>query len=426
MGVENQLEDRGRQDILNALSTKVEQFIKKRGGSLDRWHENLAEARSSIVDSYTTEEFEKNITLLLRSLDISHVGFYREDLERCSAKMALCATYMETFMHGQRRWAFQDVHRGGPADLASIRPGDVLVGVGSTRSTPPDHPVFKMGSEVRLTLEGKNGKVSSKTVVIPHPKQRNQLPFAEPGQVAYGRRISSEIGCLTVSMFPGSIGIDVANEIESQLHLLGKPHRLIVDLRGNGGGGLGFLRLINLLETDAVPVGTFQQYRSPTESSSGVAPYFSVDEVPRSRKELAGLAFRYFGQMVGARLRKQALSVQLRARPRRNRSYDGRVMVLMNRHTASASEMLIAHLRARHLALLVGEPTAGRVVGGGKSRLPHGYWVVLPTGSYQTSLGETLEGSPISPDVHIPFEPGSALEGEDRQMEKAIEVVESL
>ncbi len=39
----------------------------------------------------------------------------------------------------------------------------------------------------------------------------------------------------------------------------------------------------------------------------------------------------------------------------------------------------------------------GRVLGGSKFKMPHGYSLALPIGAYQTTTGNSLEGEPILP-----------------------------
>jgi Periplasmic protease len=103
--------------------------------------------------------------------------------------------------------------------------------------------------------------------------------------------------------------------------------------------------------------------------------------------------------------------------------FQGRVVLLVDRHTASANEMLIVFARENKLATIVGEATPGRVLGGSKFKMPHGYWLALPVGGYQTTKGNSIEGKPIGPDVLQPFDPESARTGHDTQLERAIEVV---
>jgi carboxyl-terminal processing protease len=60
------------------------------------------------------------------------------------------------------------------------------------------------------------------------------------------RRIAGGVGYLKVSMFPGIVGIEIANEISAAIAEL-DCEKLVVDLRGNAGGGMGCLRLMSLL-----------------------------------------------------------------------------------------------------------------------------------------------------------------------------------
>jgi C-terminal processing protease CtpA/Prc len=63
------------------------------------------------------------------------------------------------------------------------------------------------------------------------------------------------IGALKAAGFPGQVGIDVAREIDEAIGNLRDCTRLIVDLRGNPGGGAGGLRLMSYLTPDKLPVG---------------------------------------------------------------------------------------------------------------------------------------------------------------------------
>ncbi len=56
-------------------------------------------------------------------------------------------------------------------------------------------------------------------------------------------------------MFPGMVGVEVANEVSNGIAKLGAVKSLIIDLRGNTGGGIGALRVMSLLTPDKIPVG---------------------------------------------------------------------------------------------------------------------------------------------------------------------------
>jgi carboxyl-terminal processing protease len=67
-------------------------------------------------------------------------------------------------------------------------------------------------------------------------------------------RLNSDLGYIKVAMFPGVVGIDVPNAFTRAVRELACRH-LIIDLRGNTGGGMGCLRLMSHLVGEKVPVG---------------------------------------------------------------------------------------------------------------------------------------------------------------------------
>jgi hypothetical protein len=56
-------------------------------------------------------------------------------------------------------------------------------------------------------------------------------------------------------MFRGAIGIDLARDIDRGIADLDGCSRLLVDLRGNTGGGIGGLRLMSYLTPGKLEVG---------------------------------------------------------------------------------------------------------------------------------------------------------------------------
>jgi C-terminal processing protease CtpA/Prc len=238
--------------------------------------------------------------------------------------------------------------------------------------------------------------------------------------------LTNDIGYLKVSMFPGNIGIDVANEMEAAIDELGSAKSLVIDVRGNGGGGVGFLRLLNLLTSQNHEVGTFFSRPRKLPETPDYRGMFVLDRIPRYKLQILPLALRFYWRVALCKLRHEQLCVRLETRGKGNRPFHGKVVVLANRHTASASEMFVACAKEQKLAAVVGEPTAGRVRGGTKAKLPYEFRLMLPAGAYKTSHGTTLEGTPIIPDVPIAFDPYSARIGRDVQLERAIEIVSAL
>ncbi|MFP5205896.1 MAG: S41 family peptidase [Acidobacteriota bacterium] len=99
--------------------------------------------------------------------------------------------------------------------------------------------------------------------------------------------------------------------------------------------------------------------------------------------------------------------------------FHGKAVLLVDRHTASAAEMIVAFARENNLATIVGEKTAGRLLAATSVRVGSGYRLSLPTGAYHTWKGRILEGSPLTPDEVVRFDWLSRRKAIDLQLEIA-------
>ena len=238
------------------LLSRVEQTVNKRfydpGLNGIVWPEAVGECRERIVRCSSTEEFEKEINELLKRLGTSHVGFFHESIPRASGRQAIAATFCKADTKYGTRWVFQDVHFEGPAHQAGIEPGDALLQVGGRDVLPPESPWFAMGSGNCVTIGKRNGTTLTFDLAVPRPTSMKP-PVVIPRTVSF-RRLEQGIGLLIVTMFPGIVGIDVAREMTEAIHAL-DCDRLVVDLRGNTGGGIGCLRLMSFLCPGKTPVG---------------------------------------------------------------------------------------------------------------------------------------------------------------------------
>ena len=93
----------------------------------------------------------------------------------------------------------------------------------------------------------------------------------------------------------------------------------------------------------------------------------------------------------------------------------------MDRHTASAAEIIVAFAQENNLARIVGEKTAGRLLSATSVKVGQGFRLALPTGAYYTWQGTVLEGTPIEPDEPIGFDWHQRRAGIDSQLEYAVD-----
>jgi carboxyl-terminal processing protease len=378
------------------------------------WNALAQGHRDQVLASSEPEAFEKEVQKLVAELKTSHTGFRHAGMRNIPARHAINATMQRISQKGSERWMFQDVHEGGPAYAAGIRPGDLLLANGKQEIRPPEDLTFSVGESVELTIEKLHGGQERLRLQLPVPKS-NKHPVTAPDPV-HAEKLADDIGLLKVAMFPGLIGIDVAKDIDRGVELLDGCSRLIVDLRGNTGGGIGGLRLMSYLTPAKLEVG-YSLTRKRQERGYRREELTRFGRIPSRKAALFWLAARY------AFVEKSIVVVTEGLGERR---FHGRVVLLVNEHTASAGEMVSAFAEENSLATIVGTKTPGRLLSGSAYKVGHGYILGLPVAAYLTWQGRMLENNGIVPKFSIELSRDALNEGRDTQLETAQHVLNSL
>lgn len=369
-------------------------------------------ARSS---SRTAFEAEMNRVLLLGRL--SHVAFFHSSGSSAPARYAINATFCPADLDGAgERWMFQDVHPGGPAERAGIRPGDILLEVNGKPFMPPSLPTFTLGQDADILVSRGDGSTASINVVLPkapaNGKPGAKPPMAEPTSVT-ASMLDQEVGYLRVAFFPGVNGQRFARELEAALASIGECRRLVVDLRGNLGGFVGSLRLMSALTPDRIPVG-YSLTRKGSDRGWRRETLPCIDHLPAGRLDVLRMALRF---LVLHRDRSIRLTTEgLGARP-----FHGRIVMLINEHTLSAGEMVAAFAAENNLATLVGTRTGGQVLGGGNFAVRSGFVLRFPAAAWFMWSGALVEGVGVEPHVSCDADVDVGRIGVDGQLATAIQ-----
>jgi carboxyl-terminal processing protease len=252
------------------------------------------------------------------------------------------------------------VFRNTPADRAGLQVGDRIVEVDGddarswTVSDASDRIRGEIGTDVEVTVE------------------RDGIPQPIPHRIG---REEVHVPAVRAEMLEGGIGYihldrvarGSAAEVDSVLAELNGSRGLILDLRGNPGGYLDeSLNLADLfLERGSVLVTT----RARSLRSNG--------EI----------------QEESAYARRAA------------RAGDKPIIVLVNRYSASASEIVAGALQDHDRAVVIGERTFGKGSVQSVVPLPADYMIRLTSGEWYTPLGRSLsiprdrEGRITGPDT---------------------------
>jgi C-terminal processing protease CtpA/Prc len=249
--------------------------------------------------------------------------------------------------------------------------------------------MFAMGTEFKLEID-RDGERRLLLVKVPMPRYKKQ-PYSEPEPVVTSR-LDRSTGYLKVSILPGLLGFDVARRIDTAVAELKSCDRLILDLRGHLGGGLGVLRLMSHLTPDRVPIG-YTLSRKRAESGYAKEKLPKLNGLPTHLPNalgVASLALRFGGRDPSVALVSEGLGRQ---------KWHGRIAILVNEHTASAGEMVAAFASENKLATIVGTETAGRLIPGTGSKVGQGYMLIMPRAQYITWHGRRFEGNGVKPDI---------------------------
>jgi len=378
------------------------------------WKILVRDRRDQILASADAETFEKAVHKLVAELKTSHTGFRHADMRNIPACHAINATLQRIGVNGSEHWMFQDVHRGGPAYAAGIRPGDLLLECGGREVRPPNDLTFSVGESAKLLVEKLEGGTMEVNVQLPKPKSQRH-PVAAP-QAVTTERLGNDIGLLRVAMFPGAIGIDVAKDIDRGIAALNECTRLIVDLRGNTGGGIGGLRLMSYLTPGKLEVG-YSLTRKRHEHGYRREELTRFGRIPSHKAALIWLVARY------ALVEKSILVITEGFGKQR---FHGRVVLLVNEHTASAGEMVSAFAEENNLAVMVGTKTPGRLLSGSAYKVGHGYILGLPVAAYLTWQGRMLENNGIIPKFSVELSRDALRNHRDTQLETAMHVAQAM
>ena len=418
-GISIHLTKKDRQTILeNVLAALQKRFYAPEKLNSD-WRGAVEQHRPIIEGTVTPDAFEQAMSDLLSELHTSHLGFFHSTARRASSRAALSANYLADETPYGKRWIFQDVHAGGAAAIAGIEPGNILLRVDGREIVPPEHPVFPMGKQTTVEFVANDDRQKTVSIDVARPKGK-KLHFIEPILVE-AKRLGDGLGYLKIAMFPGMVGVVIANQISSAVANLGSIDRLIIDLRGNTGGGIAALRVMSFLTPGRIPVGfALDRNRTTANLDTEKLSFPRFARIPPSPKNLWLLGVRYAPAVLAKK------SIVLETEGLGPMPFHRRTVLLVDRHTASAAEMIVAFARENNLSTIIGEKTAGRLLSSTSIKVGKGFRLALPTGAYYTWKGSVLEGTPIEPDHVVDFDwRERRSHSSDRQLDYAIDYFQS-
>lgn len=265
-----------------------------------------------------------------------------------------------------------------PAELAGLKADDYILEIDgkSTKGISIDKAADRIrgekGTTVSLLIKRGDAEPKIYTIVrdeIEIKSVSTQMPIETP--------MPDDIQYIRLSSF---ISKNASNEIQNILRNCGDKKGIILDLRSNPGG----------LLSNAISI-------SDMFLNGGVI----VSTVDRDRyKDTTRATF-----------------TNLTNKP---------LVVLINKGSASASEILSGALKDNHRAVIVGEQSYGKGLVQEINKLPNSTGMNLTIQKYLTPSGTDINKKGITPDVVVELTEENVEAKNDVQLKKAIEIIQGM
>jgi carboxyl-terminal processing protease len=363
--------------------TVRDKYFDETFGGID-WDAVRTRYLPKLPEATTSTALHELLDRMVRELPVSHLRVTGPGSTQVVAA-GLMAPDSVVLRSGDEGILVFSVPENSPAWVAGLRPGHLVLGIGSValpaaaaiRQAPlaPLTEAMRLlagppASEVQIRVLDRQDHERTFTLSRAVPfKQRANLGHAE----VRSSRARPRIGHL---WFDGW-GIDLPAKLEPVLAGFGDTDGLIIDLRQNRGGmNPGVDRLAKFLLPEA-----------------GVLAVVS----PRGgeRRE-----WRHEGSGEAA--------------------YRGKLAILVDEGSGSASEVFAAAMQERGRAVVVGRTSFGGVLNSTQLQLPAGGVLQYPHSDLTTPMGRRIEGRGVVPDIPVNLTRADLLAGRDTVLERAV------
>ncbi|MBR6946926.1 MAG: S41 family peptidase [Muribaculaceae bacterium] len=290
---------------------------------------------------------EKSIPLILRGLD-PHTGYFdardtkitRNHPDGVIPDLGVVLLIFNDTLH------VECIVPAGPSDIAGIRPGDRIVKIDGE----PTANIKKTSGEIYKRLSGPNG--SKVTLSVERHGSRKVLDFAVTRNRIIKRTLDSyymidkNTGYVKVNQFERNTHEEFVHAL-SQLQAQGAK-RFLIDLRGNGGG---------YMETAVLMANEFLQAKRPIVTTRGKRRQYSHTYNSDGKGKFQNIE----------------------------------LAVLIDEHSASASEIFAGALQDNDRALIVGRRSFGKGLVQDNFILPDSSIIRLTVARYYTPSGRCIQ-----------------------------------
>ncbi len=356
------------------------------GVDFSKWKSFIETKKTGLDEAKDVAAFTRVVNQTLREFGLSHMALLNPRSTKARTQTTAIGPGLNMVLE-EKGLRVRAVVPEGPAKAAGISEKEVIVSVNGAKPTSVEALNGEKGAKFKVEVENEKGE-----------KREIEIELKEYSTVRKNTVtwFGEDAAVLRVNSF--TRGYDRTN-IEELVTEASKAKHLILDLRSNGGGAVNNLRhLLSCLMPDNTPYGTFIS-RTTAKDFTEAKP--GEEATPQKIAEWAPV---------------KAKTVKGKIEP-----FKGSIAVLINRGSASASEITAAALQELRGAKVIGTKTAGAVLASVFRNISEGFSVQYPVSDYVTIKGKRLEKGPVEPDVEVTGVRQG--DGPDPVIEKALEVL---
>jgi carboxyl-terminal processing protease len=290
------------------------------------------------------------------------------------------------------------------AQKQGVRVGDVLL-------DQPGSLTGQLGTTASVHVKSCDGRARTFEVRRENPWWPPEHPSLRWRTIEQG--VGRRIGYIKASRFDD----DAAPLIDEAMKAVKDTYGLIIDLRNDSGGNVSYLRLTSYL-IPGPRIAFALINRSFLEKLGGAPEQINLSKVPR----VSGV---YTTRGILDAMKNNAGGVAFYTEDVGSERYLGKVILLINKGTGSAHEGFAAVLKGQRSITLVGETTAGALLGGERFDLPGGWQLTVPTHASWGPDGRKYVDQPVSPDIEVKWTLQDFCNQRDPDITKALELLES-
>jgi carboxyl-terminal processing protease len=366
------------------------------------WAEAGARYRAQLAHVHDDDEFEKLVNQLLREIPTSHLHFRVSAESKTMTPSTQIGTLIRS-IDGENIVVY--VEPTSDAAVKGVHTGDVVLSANDDLRGP-------WGSLASIEVQHCNQQIEKLSIIrepIGWPYSRPSLQWK-----IVERSSGTKFGYLRITHFED----DVAPLADQAMLEMANTKGTIIDLRNNTGGNASYLRLMSYLIPK--PRMAFVLLSRPFLDRFGHTPQTLDDAI---LAQIPKVTSAYTKEAILNAFRKNGGGAAFYTEDMGKNVYKGKTVLLVNHATASAAEAFVWDMKGRSGVTVIGQDTAGAIVGAEDFDIPGGWKLTLPTHATWGSDGKIYMDQKTAPDIVIAETRDHLCRGDDAVMKAAVGVL---